>query len=101
MSYTTDTTRQAQAAGGNSGAFTPPQIVQLLDWVRAAQPNARLIYAQGVILRDCCRPALREKVAALGEAGYLTSHFVRGRGGDPSIHIVMRTQRVYLKGATL
>lgn len=78
---------------------------KLIEWVKLAQPNARLTYGEGSILAYACTPMVADKVMELSTAqggkGMLTPHFVRGRNGEPSRYIVQRTQRPYLKGMEL
>lgn len=52
---------------------TPPQhlggritVARLREWVRAAQPGARLIYATGPSCRASCGEAVADEVARLG-----------------------------------
>lgn len=90
-------------ASAEEGArpFRSPTLAELREWVRQAQPNARLAYARGTPLADHCRFELRDKVMELADRQWLTPHFVRGRGGEPDLHIVQRTHRKFVKGTEL
>lgn len=78
---------------------------RLRDWVRSAQPGARLTYGQGANASLCCTAELRDLVWDLAQKGYLTPHTVRlGRddyGRSVKVQIVQRTARPVLKGAVL
>ena len=75
---------------------------KLRDWVAAAQPNARLIYGEGVVLADCCAGDVRQLVMELAERGWLTPHNPRRHAGDPVKHfLVQRTHRPFLRGSKL
>ncbi len=80
----------------------PLTCSRLREWVKIAQPNARLTYAQGsASVSQCCRPELRDLAWELAEKGYLSPHFIRGKGGEPNRHIVQRSHRKYVKGVEL
>jgi hypothetical protein len=75
---------------------------KLRDWVADAQPNARLLYAEGTTLSECCASDLRVLVMDLAERGWLTPHNPRRCFGDHVKHfIVQRTNRPFLKGSKL
>ena len=74
---------------------------RLREWVKLAQPNARLTYGEGSVLKNACIPQVAELVMSLAEKGLLTPHFVRGRDGEVSRYIVQRTQRPYIRGMDL
>jgi hypothetical protein len=80
-----------------------PQLtcLQLKQWARTAQPNARLIYAHGVQWEHASRSEIRDQVLKLQRLGLATSHFVRGRNGGPDHHLLQRTQRPCLAGMDL
>lgn len=90
-----------KTAADSAARFVSPTCGRLREWVKIAQPGARLTYAQGVPLANVCRSELRELVWELHQKGYLTPHCVKGTGGEASIHIVQRTHRQWLKGAAL
>lgn len=77
----------------------PISCDELRQWVRTAQPNARLIYGHGSNASQCCGAKLRELVWELSEKGYVTPHGTKL--GGAKVQIVMRTHRPVLKGATL
>lgn len=73
----------------------------LREWVRGAQPGARLEYARGTVLAEVCERTLRELVMKLAEAGYLSPHRSRDPESRSFVHIVVRGSRPVLKGAAL
>ncbi len=85
----------------DSQNFRPPTVDRLREWVKIAQPNARMTYAEGDILAQSARADLIAKARELAEKGFLTTHFIRGRKGAPSLHIVQRTKREWKKGMAL
>jgi hypothetical protein len=98
-----DTAAPAETPANRSahpGAILPG-AQQLREWVRAAQPNARLVYAHGVQWEHSSRSDVRDQVLKLQKLGLATSHFVRGRLGEPDRHLLQRSQRPYLKGMQL
>jgi hypothetical protein len=92
---------ESPAEAGGSMLRSTMTCGRLREWVKLAQPNARLTYAEGSLLTLACTPEVKELVASLAGKGMLTPHFVRGRGGEPSRYIVQRSQRPYLKGMEL
>lgn len=74
---------------------------RLREWVKIAQPGARLTYGEGNLLAQACAPDVKQLVMVLAGKDWLTPHFVRGRNGEPSRYIVQRSQRAYLKGMPL
>lgn len=93
--------RDEDQSEGAPECFTPPSLTMLHQWVRNAQPNAKLVYGQGAIALQCVAPVLRERVMELAEHGWLSPHFIRGKNGAPDRQIVMRSQRPFLKGSHL
>lgn len=79
-------------------------VDRLRQWVRAAQPNARLTYGHGPNASSCCSAELRDYVMELSRAGYVTPHRLnlKGEGGEVEpVQIVQRTHRPVLQGAEL
>lgn len=86
-------------AGCAPGAMPVPARIR--EWAKLAQPNARLIYGRGAPWMHCARSEVLGLVRALQAKGLVTSHFVRGREGQDSHHLLQRTDRPWLKGMTL
>jgi hypothetical protein len=92
--------------GSNPFAFGPSRqppteavrsCAELKLWLQFAKPNEERRYAAGVVLRDVCRPELREYVMRLAELGFLTPHCMRASDGVP-VYLVKRTRRALLVG---
>jgi hypothetical protein len=102
---TADAAPEGAVTAGGSGPApmlrSAMTCVRLRVWVKLAQPNARLTYGEGNLLRHACIPQVADLVMALAAKGLLTPHFVRGREGEPSRYIVQRTQRPYIRGMEL
>jgi len=95
-SATPVTTGEAVRRPGN--ALTAAMV---LDWMKRAQPNARLIYGWGAPWQTCAPTDVRNMVSRLQDAGLATSHFVKARGDQPAHHLLQRTKRPYLRGMKL
>lgn len=77
----------------------PPRCGQVRDWVRDAQPGARLIYSVGYALKQWCPNDLRELVGSLNDKGFVTAHFTRV--GAEGVYLIQRTSRPVKRGDDL
>ncbi len=84
---------------GASVAGPPMTAARLRDWVKIAQPNARMIYGYGGVVTHACTAAVAAQVRTLAALGYATSHRTKIEGRV--VQLVMRTKKPYLKGAPL
>lgn len=91
----------SESGDAQAGAAPFVSCRTLCEWTVWAQPNARLVYGHGAAWERCCRAELRDQVLKLQKLGLVTSHFVRGRDGEPDRHLLQRTQRPYLNGMLL
>ena len=83
----------------------PITAARLREWVRAAQPGARLIYARGAASRISCGPQVADEVQRLGPGGadscgavrtgleLVTAHFSRDPVTREGQYLVQRTRR--------
>jgi hypothetical protein len=97
----------------------PPQklperltVSRLREWVRNAQPRARLIYASGPSCRASCGPLVADEVARLSDGllddrgkrqpglGLVTANFARGPDGE-GIYVVTRSAKPLGRGVVL
>ena len=83
----------------------PITAARLREWVRGAQPGARLIYARGASCRLNCGPLVADEVQRLGPGGadsngaqrsgleLVTAHFSRDPITLEGQYLVQRTRR--------
>ena len=75
---------------------------KLRDWVRQAQPGARVVYASGAFVDqfvDKALPRLAHKLCV--EDGLLRLHLKRRARGGPIDYLAYRTKKPVLPGMTL
>lgn len=90
----------------------PLNPARLREWVIAAKPGARLIYARGPSCVLGCSAAVRDFVQRLSGGcsddqgrtveglNLVTAHFQRGTGGEGQ-YLIQRTQRPVPRGFVL
>lgn len=104
-----DTMQRAAAAeyGGDGAdpvpAFPRMTCARLREWVKAARPGARIVYARGRFVDEHADVAMCRLAGALGPrgSGYLSLHLTRPGPGQPIDYLAVRTKRPVQPGAVL
>lgn len=87
---------QAFTAAVEGGALAPLTAGKLIEWVSAAQPRARLIYATGPSCRASCGERVADLVGTLCAKDFVTAHFQKVAGTGR--YLVQRSARRAMAG---
>lgn len=84
-------------------AFARMSCARLREWVKAARPGARIVYARGHFVDQHADTAMCRLAGELGPrgSGYLSLHLTRPGPGKPIDYLAVRTKRPVLPGAVL
>ena len=74
---------------------------RLRDWVRAAKPGARIVYARGACLDLSAAPGVAELARDLAAAELVRLHLKRPARGAPIDYLMIRCRRPMPKGMAL